>query len=60
MFKVLTDGIERWKSSIITPDMQPEQVEVGLFGVKTLELVVEDAGDGITHDHALWLEPKLE
>jgi Gpi18-like mannosyltransferase len=37
----------------------PRHADVDIAGVKTLKLVVTDAGDGITDDHADWLNPKL-
>jgi len=35
------------------------KVDVDLTGAKALRLVVEDAGDGIDHDHADWADAKL-
>ncbi|MBI3577106.1 NPCBM/NEW2 domain-containing protein [Candidatus Gottesmanbacteria bacterium] len=37
----------------------PGHAEVDITGVKILGLVVTDAGDGNTDDHADWLNPKL-
>ena len=37
----------------------PRHAEVTVTGVRTLKLVVTDAGDGITDDHADWLNPRL-
>jgi len=37
----------------------PKRLAVPIKGVKTLTLVARDAGDGITDDHADWLEPVL-
>ncbi|MCX6791720.1 MAG: NPCBM/NEW2 domain-containing protein [Candidatus Gottesmanbacteria bacterium] len=37
----------------------PRHADVNITGVSSLKLVVTDAGDGITDDHADWLNPKL-
>jgi len=37
----------------------PRHADVDISGVRMLKLVVTDAGDGITDDHADWLNPKL-
>lgn len=37
----------------------PRHIEIPVQGVKTLNLTVHDAGDGISGDHADWLEPTL-
>jgi Gpi18-like mannosyltransferase len=37
----------------------PRHADVNITGIRTLKLVVTDAGDGITDDHADWLNPKL-
>lgn len=60
IFRVLVDNVEKWRSSIIKPEVEPEHVDVSLSRAKTLELIAEDAGDDINNDHALWLEPRLE
>jgi len=58
LFVVRGDGRELFRSSEIR-DHQPRQVEVKLDGVSTLELVVENAGDGNAQDWGVWLEPEL-
>jgi hypothetical protein len=35
-------------------------LEVNVTEVKQLELIVEDAGDGVSADWGVWIEPTLE
>ena len=37
----------------------PKHVEIDISGVKYLELILDDGGDGINNDHADWLNPVL-
>jgi hypothetical protein len=37
----------------------PRHADISVTGLHLLKLVVTDAGDGITDDHADWLNPKL-
>ena len=60
MFRVLGDGRELWKSKVMKAGQGPEKVDVNLKGIKTLLLLVGDAGDGISFDHADWADAKIE
>ncbi|SPE50685.1 GHF27 protein (modular protein) [Verrucomicrobia bacterium] len=55
-FKVIGDGHLLWDSGIIKSGQKAKAVDVNLRGLHTLELVVGDAGDGISYDHADWAE----
>ncbi len=58
VFVIRVDGKEVFRS----PKTQPGKLhsyEVQLEGVKTLELLTENAGDGSGSDWGLWLEPTL-
>lgn len=58
-FEVWGDGKRLFASEKIGRYELPRHAEVDVTGVHTLKLVVTDAGDGITDDHADWLNPKL-
>ena len=59
-FKVLGDGVVLWASGIVERLQPARQVDVDLKGIKLLELVVTDGGDGYACDHADWAEAKFE
>lgn len=56
VFRVSGDGKELFRSGRISAGMNPEEVSVDLKGVKILELEVLDGGDGVSGDHADWLD----
>ncbi len=59
VFVVKADGEELWRSSKTEPGtLRPFNVKVE--GVATLELTVEDAGDGIGSDWGCWFSPELQ
>lgn len=55
-FVVFGDGRELWKSGVCRWQQPARDCRVELTGVKLLELVVTDAGDGNGWDHADWAE----
>ncbi len=59
-FKVIGDGAVLWQSGIVKRLQPARQVDVDLKGIKLLELVVTDGGDGYACDHADWAEAKFE
>lgn len=59
IFKVLGDGHELYSSGVMRLDTPAKQFDISVEKVAELTLVVEDAGDGITCDHADWGEPVL-
>lgn len=58
-FKVLADGRTLWQSGVMKPADQPKSLDLDVRGVKTLLLLVEDAGDGNSFDHADWAEARF-
>lgn len=59
VFKVLHNGKEVYNSGVMRQGDKAKELMVKVdYGV--LELVVEDAGDGPSGDHAVWIEPKIE
>lgn len=59
VFIVEVDGVERYRSGVCRGGEEAVAVEVPLTGAKRLDLVLNDAGDGITHDQADWAEATL-
>jgi len=68
-FEVYVDGEQRWQSPIVKVGDSPIPFSVQLWDPnkrisqkipETLELIVRDAGDGNSNDHAVWLNLKLE
>lgn len=55
-FVVLGDGAQLWRSGVIKGGEPAKTVSVDLGGVKFLTLLVEDGGDGSSHDHADWAD----
>jgi hypothetical protein len=58
VFVVKCDGRERFRSDLIR-GWKEEQVEVDLTDVDTLELIVEDGGNGKWADCGIWFSPRL-
>ncbi|MGP3958016.1 NPCBM/NEW2 domain-containing protein [Nonomuraea sp. 3N208] len=46
-------------SGLITHADPPQQIAVDLTGTTTLDLAVEDGGDGTNFDHADWADPSI-
>ena len=55
-FQVVGDGKVLYDSGTIDRD-NPKQVDVDLTGVRVLDLMVGDAGDGGYNDRADWAAP---
>jgi alpha-galactosidase len=55
-FQVIGDGKVLYDSGVVDRD-HPKQVDVDLTGVRVLDLVVGDAGDGGYNDRADWAAP---
>lgn len=58
-FEVYGDDKKLFESKKIGRYDYPRHADVNVTGVRMLKLVVTDAGDGNTDDHADWLNPKL-
>ncbi len=59
-FLVFGDGRELWHSGVCKWRDKPRECRVELLGVKILELVVTDAGDNVSFDHANWADAVFE
>lgn len=58
-FELYVDGKKVAHSGVLHGGEAPKRLEADLHGAKTLTLVVTDAGDGITYDHADWADALL-
>ncbi|MFH0991186.1 MAG: NPCBM/NEW2 domain-containing protein [bacterium] len=59
LFRILGDGKQLWASGTMKPGQPASDVRVKLGGIKTLILMAGDAGDGISFDHADWVDAKF-
>ena len=59
VFKVLHNGNEIYNSGIMRQGDRAKDIDLKVKG-GVLEMVVEDAGDGASGDHAIWIDPKIE
>ena len=59
VFSVVGDGKTLWQSGILRGGDAGKVANVDLHGVKSLELVVGDADDGIDYDHADWADAQI-
>jgi len=59
VFQVYVDGVSKFDSGVMHIGDQAKPVNVDLTGAKILKLVVTDAGDGVSCDHADWAEAVL-
>ncbi|MBS1701825.1 MAG: NPCBM/NEW2 domain-containing protein [Armatimonadetes bacterium] len=58
-FIVFVDDKKVFDSGTMRGKTPPKTVDVDLKGAKILSLEVEDAGDGIDHDHADWADASI-
>ncbi|MEW6249070.1 MAG: NPCBM/NEW2 domain-containing protein [Planctomycetota bacterium] len=58
VFVVKCDGVEKFRSTLMR-EWTEESVEIEVAGVATLELIVEDGGDGKWGDCGIWFSPRL-
>ncbi|MEN5085551.1 NPCBM/NEW2 domain-containing protein [Sphingobacterium faecium] len=58
-FIIYGDNKKLWSSGIMRLKDVAKKVDVDLKGVKKLELVVTDGGNGPYYDHANWVEAKF-
>ncbi len=59
-FELYGDGEKLWSSGIMRLGDAARPCSVQLSGVKKLELVVADGGNGNYYDHANWVDAKFE
>ena len=54
-----SNGAPIWTSPLLTRDRPSVPIDVELTDAKELYLVITDAGDGKSCDHADWIDPRL-
>jgi len=59
VFVVRGDKRELWRSAVARAFQPAQRVDLNLTGIRQLELVVEDGGDGINWDHADWNDARI-
>jgi hypothetical protein len=59
VFQVFVDGKKKFDSGVMRINDEPKNVGIDLNNAETLELVVNNAGDGIECDHAVWADAQL-
>ncbi len=59
IFEIYGDNNRLFRSPVMKRYDNPIHITVPVTGVSQLKLVVTDAGDGNTDDHADWLQPEL-
>ncbi|WEK70327.1 MAG: NPCBM/NEW2 domain-containing protein [Candidatus Chryseobacterium colombiense] len=59
-FEIYGDNKKLWSSGIMHLGDKAKPVSVSLEGIKQLELVVTDGGNGPYYDHADWVNAKFE
>lgn len=58
-FRVLAGEKVLWSSGVMRGGDAPKSVDIDLAGHREISLCVTDAGDGIEHDHADWLDARF-
>lgn len=59
VFKLIHNDKEIYNSGIMRQGEPAKEIDLPVRG-GTLEMIVEDAGDGVSGDHAVWIAPKME
>ncbi len=59
-FEVYGDGQKLWASGVMHIGDSAKECSVALAGIKKVELVVADGGNGNYYDHANWADAKFE
>jgi alpha-galactosidase len=59
VFSVVADGVTLYTSPTRTLASGPVTIDLDVTGRNTLHLLVGDAGDGTSFDHADWADPRL-
>lgn len=60
VFRVYADGRQLWKSRVMRTGEPALPVDLDVRGARTLVLVSDGAGDGVSYDHADWADARLE
>lgn len=58
-FQVYADGKLTYDSGLITHETEPKPVTADITAAHLVELIVTDAGDDNTNDHADWANARM-
>lgn len=58
-FVAMADGREAWNSGPMKTGDTAKEISLPLQGVRSLQLIVSDGGDGNSNDHADWAEASV-
>ncbi len=59
IFRLVNYDIEIYNSGVMRQGDREKEIDIPLKG-GILEMIVEDACDGVSGDHAVWIDPKIE
>jgi alpha-galactosidase len=59
VFQIVADGKRLYSSGLMKRGHAAKAVDVDVRGARLLQLIVTDAGDGITNDHANWADARF-
>lgn len=59
VFVVRADGVDVYRSPVVRPKQDPLRLDLNMASARTVDLIVEDAGDGVTCDHADWADLRV-
>lgn len=59
IFTIIHDGKEVFNSGVMRKGDKAKDINIQVKG-GVLEMVVEDAGDGVSGDHAVWINPRID
>lgn len=57
VFRLVGDGKEMYNSGMVRGGEKARNISLDVSGIDVLELIVEDGGDGVSGDHANWIDP---
>lgn len=58
-FQIAGDGRKLWDSGVLRRGQPAKTVDLEVRGVRSLMLLVTDAGDGVSYDHANWAQARF-
>src|SRR5579862_125242 len=58
-FQIYVDGVKKADSGVMRGGDPAKEISADLTGAQRVNLVVDDAGDGIDYDHADWAEAQF-
>jgi len=59
VFRIYVDGKRAFDSGVMKPTEPAKEIDLNLSGARSMVLIVDDANDGISFDHADWAEARF-